>query len=223
MTLEQEQEQEQRRARMQADWTRFMTEEFARRAREQRFFDRLLPRRTMRTQCAPPNIIPRDFGIDWGGSEGDQTVLAFGGRVGPQFVEMGFTDLERRLAVAMGIPPEFMSGPLGEAYRVKECKMRKITIESALNGWIVHAGCQTLVYEDARDMLADLGTYLSDPMGVEKLVMTAKQDQEIPGLRMVVRRPPAALAMPVPDSSVSTRPCPEPNAASYVEQQERRR
>lgn len=45
--------------------------------------------------------------------------------------------------------------------------MRPITIEaSVMNGYIVRVGCQTLVFNDRRQMLAEVDAYLTDPEGV---------------------------------------------------------
>lgn len=46
--------------------------------------------------------------------------------------------------------------------------LRKITIKSVLNGFIVKVGCQTLVFDDVNVMLSELGKYLLDPDEVER-------------------------------------------------------
>lgn len=46
--------------------------------------------------------------------------------------------------------------------------MRTITIAPALNGWLVTVGCQTLAYNDSRNLMTDLGDYLKDPDATTK-------------------------------------------------------
>lgn len=46
--------------------------------------------------------------------------------------------------------------------------VRSLTIKPVLNGWIVEAGCQTLVYANLHELSADLVRYYSDPDAVEK-------------------------------------------------------
>ena len=46
--------------------------------------------------------------------------------------------------------------------------MRDVKITAVLNGWIAKVGCQTLVYNDKKALLHDLGTYMADPKGTEK-------------------------------------------------------
>ena len=41
--------------------------------------------------------------------------------------------------------------------------MRTVTIDAALNGFIVHVGCQTLVFNSAAILLKELDEYLADP------------------------------------------------------------
>lgn len=44
----------------------------------------------------------------------------------------------------------------------------KIAIEPVLNGFIARVGCQTLAYQSASSLLADLGRYLDNPHATEK-------------------------------------------------------
>lgn len=46
--------------------------------------------------------------------------------------------------------------------------MRSIKIEPALNGFIVQAGCQTVVFESVDALLNKLHDYLTDPAKTEK-------------------------------------------------------
>jgi len=46
--------------------------------------------------------------------------------------------------------------------------MRDIGIRAVLNGYVVTAGCQALVFQDRENMLREIGRYLSKPEEVEK-------------------------------------------------------
>ena len=46
--------------------------------------------------------------------------------------------------------------------------MRAISIKKVMNGYIVTAGCQTLVFGDSETLLKELGRYLEKPREVEK-------------------------------------------------------
>lgn len=46
--------------------------------------------------------------------------------------------------------------------------IRDITIYPVLNGFVVHAGCQRIVFTTANDMLANLEKYYNAPDEVEK-------------------------------------------------------
>jgi hypothetical protein len=46
--------------------------------------------------------------------------------------------------------------------------MRDVLIVGTMNGYMVKVGCQTLVFESATTLLAELGRYLSDPAKVEQ-------------------------------------------------------
>lgn len=46
--------------------------------------------------------------------------------------------------------------------------MRDLKISAVLNGYIVKAGCQTLVFQSARELLRELEAYLNNPAEVEK-------------------------------------------------------
>ena len=45
---------------------------------------------------------------------------------------------------------------------------RPIEIRVVLNGFVVTVGCQTVVYQDADDLLEELGAYFRDPDAAEK-------------------------------------------------------
>jgi len=46
--------------------------------------------------------------------------------------------------------------------------MYELTIRPALNGWIVRAGCQELIFSDREFMLNQVNEYLQQPDVVEK-------------------------------------------------------
>ena len=65
--------------------------------------------------------------------------------------------------------------------------MRTITINKAMNGYIVQVGCQTLVFETAANFLYELTKYLKDPQGVEAFYLDMyapeKADEPFPTAR----------------------------------------
>ena len=46
--------------------------------------------------------------------------------------------------------------------------MRQIVIQAALNGWICQVGCQTVVFDNKKQMLDSLSDYIDKPEEVEK-------------------------------------------------------
>lgn len=48
-----------------------------------------------------------------------------------------------------------------------ENQMKEVQIEAALNGWIVHIGCATVVALSKEAMLSEIGRYIDNPSGVE--------------------------------------------------------
>jgi len=54
--------------------------------------------------------------------------------------------------------------------------MHKITIEGVLNGWIVNVGCQTVVFDDEKVMLEEIGHYIKHPEEVEKKYMENRKN-----------------------------------------------
>lgn len=44
---------------------------------------------------------------------------------------------------------------------------QEIIIQPVLNGWIIRAGCQTIVYADAAKMIADFREWVLEPEKVE--------------------------------------------------------
>lgn len=46
--------------------------------------------------------------------------------------------------------------------------MKKITIKPKLNGWTVEVGCQEVVFQDRKDMLAEIDRYIRNPEEVAK-------------------------------------------------------
>ena len=47
--------------------------------------------------------------------------------------------------------------------------MKTVMINAVLNGWIVQVGCQQIVYTTSDSLVADLMTYLDDPIYFERL------------------------------------------------------
>lgn len=45
---------------------------------------------------------------------------------------------------------------------------REITIQPVLNGYICNVGCQRVVFQDRKQMLAEIGKYLEKPDDTEK-------------------------------------------------------
>lgn len=50
--------------------------------------------------------------------------------------------------------------------------MRALTIHSVLNGYVVHADCQFIVFENKEKLLDELRRYLDDPEAVEAEYIT---------------------------------------------------
>lgn len=53
-------------------------------------------------------------------------------------------------------------------YEAKELHIRKV-----LNGWIVQAGCQTLVFSNAEHFINELSRWIKDPQATENEYMKA--------------------------------------------------
>ena len=71
--------------------------------------------------------------------------------------------------------------------------MRTVTVTAVLNGWMVKVGCQTLVYNDQKSLLKDLGEYMANPLAKEKKFISSavnKRLMECPQVREEVCRPP---------------------------------
>lgn len=49
--------------------------------------------------------------------------------------------------------------------------MREVRISAVLNGWVATVGCQTLVYDDADELVHDLREYMADPAKKEMQVL----------------------------------------------------
>ncbi len=45
---------------------------------------------------------------------------------------------------------------------------QELVIRTVLNGWVVQAGCQTLVFHDRHAFVAEFSKWLEDPIAVEK-------------------------------------------------------
>lgn len=63
--------------------------------------------------------------------------------------------------------------------------MHEVTIMIVLNGWIVHVGCQTVVYTVREALLTDLNEYLADPQGKEKEMLGKAINSQIIGSSQV--------------------------------------
>lgn len=87
--------------------------------------------------------------------------------------------------------------------------MRTVTIDAALNGFIVKVGCQTLVYSDRRTLLDDLDAYMADPAKKEA-------DMRETALNKRLLQAEAAIAQPAPNQ-------PMPECAAPTVAAERRR
>ena len=57
--------------------------------------------------------------------------------------------------------------------------MYELTIRPALNGWIIRAGCQELVFSDRVLMLSQVDEYLQQPDIVEKRVRETSVNAKI--------------------------------------------
>lgn len=76
-------------------------------------------------------------------------------------------------------------------------KYRNIVIEVCLNGFMVRVGCQTAVFNDYRDMLANLEAYYTDPEGTEKQYLESSlyhRDLEDPQMDMTASEVSSGLA-----------------------------
>ncbi len=51
--------------------------------------------------------------------------------------------------------------------------IRNLTITPVLNGYIVQAGCQQVVFQSAEQMLGEIGKYLANPSKVEAQYLAA--------------------------------------------------
>lgn len=76
--------------------------------------------------------------------------------------------------------------------------MRDLTIRAVMNGYIVTAGCQTLVFGTRQELVRELDRYLADPAAVEKEFIRKY------GMRFAAM-PPGYADTPTPP-----RPCNEP-------------
>jgi len=75
--------------------------------------------------------------------------------------------------------------------------MRDVKITAVLNGWIVKVGCQTLVYNDKKILLHDLGAYMADPKGTEQAFIKNAVNK-----RLIADAPPGE-PRPAPDGPPS--------------------
>lgn len=76
-----------------------------------------------------------------------------------------------------------------------------ITITPVLNGFVVNVGCQTVVFEDTRDLLNGLEEYYKDPAATTKQFLANKLNDTMADTPM---QPPQAA--PQPAYAVYERP-----------------
>ena len=67
---------------------------------------------------------------------------------------------------------------------------RPLTITAVLNGWIVTCGCQTVVYQDHTQLVADLHAYLTDPDATEQRFLTTGVNRQHTGGPATAPTPP---------------------------------
>jgi hypothetical protein len=65
--------------------------------------------------------------------------------------------------------------------------MREVKINKCMNGFIVNVGCQTLVFQSADSLVAELATYLKSPRETEE-AYTAKFEMVTSGVNPVAVR-----------------------------------
>lgn len=56
--------------------------------------------------------------------------------------------------------------------------IRQISIQPALNGYMVHVGSQTVVFTSAEEMCSELLRYYKDPISVEKEYVTLSSNSK---------------------------------------------
>jgi hypothetical protein len=62
--------------------------------------------------------------------------------------------------------------------------MRDLTIRPALNGYVVQAGCQQVVFTSRGSLLEALEAYLRDPKGTEALFLNAAVNPMDPAVQI---------------------------------------
>jgi Fe-S-cluster formation regulator IscX/YfhJ len=80
--------------------------------------------------------------------------------------------------------------------------LTSIGIEITLNGWIIHAGCQKVVFTDKHQMLVEIDRFLADPEASEKYYRTASLNAHLllegssvePGDQCEASQPPLSTA-----------------------------
>lgn len=66
--------------------------------------------------------------------------------------------------------------------------MRSVSIHRAMNGFIVDVGCQRLVFNSSRTLIAELERYLDNPLDVEKEYLH-RYGMESPGVPVQTPQP----------------------------------
>ncbi len=54
---------------------------------------------------------------------------------------------------------------------------QELTIRVVLNGWVIQAGCQTVVFNDKAAFLTEFSKWLEDPQGTEKRYTEKMQER----------------------------------------------
>lgn len=79
---------------------------------------------------------------------------------------------------------------------------REINIVPVLNGLVVKVGCQTVVFNDIKQFIFELETYLKDPERVEKIY----REKALFGCTTADHRLEQAIARPV-ERATQENPC----------------
>lgn len=97
---------------------------------------------------------------------------------------------------------------------------REVHIKPVLNGYLVTVGCQTLVYNNNKELARDLGEYLFDPAKTEKAFSERALHRELlngpctPSNQRLVAQDPVPAPVPRHDriadelrAAVQAKPC----------------
>lgn len=92
--------------------------------------------------------------------------------------------------------------------------MRQVTINAVLNGWAVVVGCQTLVYRDKAELLADLSDYMDNPQVKEKAIIEKAVNRRLMAPNAGPFSTGRDTAYAEPDYAAAERGSREPTAAA---------